>query len=182
LRRLDPKAADTIFPSDTRRIVRALEVCLKTDITLSALHRDRTQPLSYHFVKIGLTRQRSDLYRNIDQRVDAMIAEGLVAEVRAVCDMIEQHSSGDDSVISSRSRRPPLPSMQAIGYKEIASYLEGNVNLDEAIRLVKKRSRNYAKRQFTWFRKEPGISWIDVTGIGEPAAVVERVLTLLEKA
>jgi tRNA dimethylallyltransferase len=182
LRLLDRTAAEKISPGDTRRIVRALEVCSKADSRISEMHREQTRPLPYDFVKIGLTRQRADLYRDIDRRVDSMIAEGLVAEVKAVSGMIGQHFSGGASDIASPGRTPPLPSMQAIGYKEILAFLAGAWGFDEAVRLIKKRSRNYAKRQFTWFRKEPGISWVDITGIHDPGPVVERILTILGKA
>lgn len=182
LRSLDPEAAERISPADIRRIVRALEVCLKADSRMSEMHREQTRPLPYRFVKIGLTRQRVELYRDIDERVDAMIAGGLVAEVSALSGLIGRHFSETDPTVPSPGRTPPLPSMQAIGYKEIASYLAGQSSLEEAIRLIKKRSRNYAKRQFTWFRKEPRISWVDVTGIREPGPVVGKILTILEGA
>jgi len=181
LRLLDAEAAERISPADSRRIVRALEVCLTADARISEMRRDQTRPLPYRFIKIGLTRQRNELYRNIDERVDAMIREGLVAEVMAVSALVEQHFSEGGSAAPAR-RTPPLPSMQAIGYKEIVSHLNGASGLEEAIRLIKKRSRNYAKRQFTWFRKESGILWLDVTGISEPGPVVERILAVLDRA
>jgi tRNA dimethylallyltransferase len=181
LRLLDAEAAERISPADIRRIVRALEVCLKTDVRISQMHREQTRPMPCRFIKIGLTRQRSELYRNIDERVDAMIGEGLVAEVIEVSVLIERHFSEGGSPAPARGT-PPLPSMQAIGYKEIASHLAGSLNFEETVRLIKKRSRNYAKRQFTWFGKEPGISWVDVTGISEPGPVVERILAVLDRA
>ncbi|MBI3592381.1 MAG: tRNA (adenosine(37)-N6)-dimethylallyltransferase MiaA [Nitrospirae bacterium] len=185
LKTLDPEAADRIMPADTRRIIRALEVCLKSKKTLSELHQALTRPLPYEFLKIGLTRDRKELYKMIDDRVDAMINRGLLAEVRKVIDMIESEGNRQGAIgYRKKESLPiahcPLPlaysSMQAIGYKEIAMHLYGDISLDEAISLIKQRSRNYAKRQFTWFRKEEGIQWIDVTGIYEANKVYKKVL------
>lgn len=145
---LDPHAAEKISSNDIRRIVRAIEVCLKSHEKMSLLQEKLTRPLPFEFIKIGLTRQRPELYSIIEQRVDSMIEAGLINEVEAILRM------GPD--------RTPL---QAIGYKEIAGYLQGTLLKEEAIRLVKRNSKRYAKRQFTWFRKEEGIRWIDATGV-----------------
>lgn len=166
LKTLDPQQSSKIMPADLRRIVRALEVCLKGTKPISELQRDFTEPLPYDFIKIGITRNRQELYSLIDQRVDKMMKDGLLEEVKMVIDMIKGHSQKDIFSFSS---------MQAIGYKEIAMYFRGEYSLDEAIRLIKKRSRNYAKRQFTWFKKEEGINWIDISGIFNPADVFERL-------
>jgi tRNA dimethylallyltransferase len=168
LKELDPEAAEKITPNDTRRTIRALEVCLKSKETLSEMQKKLTRPLPYEFIKIGLSRERKELYRMIEKRVDKMIIDGLVNEVKKVIEMIgdaEKKSFSD----SPFHRLPvsPLPSMQAIGYKEVAMYLHGEITLDEAIRLVKRGTKRYAKRQFTWFRKEEDIHWVDITGINE---------------
>lgn len=144
---LDPAAAARIRPADTRRIIRAIEVCLTAGAGISELQETGTRPLNYSFIKIGLTRQRTELYRLIEERVDKMFTAGLVEEVR--------HLPGLE---------PGKTALQAIGYKEVIAHLRGEYSLDEAIRLIKKRSKNYAKRQFTWFRRESGILWADVTG------------------
>ncbi|HSB52336.1 MAG TPA: tRNA (adenosine(37)-N6)-dimethylallyltransferase MiaA [Dissulfurispiraceae bacterium] len=166
LRVLDQAAASKIMPSDTRRIVRALEVCLRSHQTISELHLSLTRAMPYDFVKIGITRDRGELYRLIEERVDAMMATGLLEEVREVMSLIAERG-GSQPVTA-------FPSMQAIGYKELMLHLTGEVNLQEAIRLVKKRSRNYAKRQFTWFRKEAGIRWVDATGVFGPEAIFAK--------
>jgi tRNA dimethylallyltransferase len=158
LKDLDQEASEKIIPNDKRRIVRALEVCLKAASSMSGMQRRMTKPLPYEFMKIGLSRDRKELYRMIEHRVDGMISKGLVEEVKNVIGMIS-HSPIPGFTAS------PLPSMQAIGYKEIALYLEGKISLEEAVRLIKKASKRYAKRQFTWFKKEEGIHWIDITGI-----------------
>ncbi len=172
LQSLDPVAALKIMPTDTRRIIRALEVCLKTNSVMSEMHQLLTQPLPYEFIKIGITRSRKELYRMIEQRVDKMIDAGLVDEVKNVIEMLKEHFSKSELNSS-------LSSMQAIGYKEIAMHLNGEISLEEAIALVKKRSRNYAKRQFTWFKKEEGIQWIDVTGIYEPSDIFQKMIQFI---
>ncbi len=160
LKEVDPIAASEIMTADTRRVVRAIEVCLKSNRTITELRQSFTKPLPYEFIKIGITRERKELYRMIEQRVDKMIEQGLVDEVRQVLELIRS--------ITPLLHYSNLSSMQAIGYKEIAMYLNSEISIDEAINLIKTRSRNYAKRQFTWFKKEEGIKWIDVTGLYEP--------------
>lgn len=188
LKSLDPVAASKIMPADTRRVVRTLEVCLKTKSTMSELHQLLTQPLPFEFIKIGITRDRKELYRMIEQRVDKMIEQGLVDEVKNVIELIKsktyrQEATGYNAKESLHIAHCPFPiaysSMQAIGYKEIAMHLNGEIGLEEAIALVKKRSRNYAKRQFTWFKKEEEIHWIDVTGIYEPSDIFQKMLQFI---
>ncbi len=158
LKNIDPEAATKIMPVDTRRIVRALEVSLKTKQGISSFQQKLTIPLPYEFIKIGLKRDRAELYRLIEKRVDKMIDEGLVEEVRKILDM-------------SPDRTP----MQAIGYKEIATHITGDISPDEAVILIKRNTKRYAKRQFTWFKKEEGIDWIDVTGIYDNKEIFSRV-------
>ncbi|MEW6215032.1 MAG: tRNA (adenosine(37)-N6)-dimethylallyltransferase MiaA, partial [Nitrospirota bacterium] len=166
LKELDPEAVKKITPNDTRRIIRSLEVCLKSNATMSKMQKKFTQPLPYEFIKIGIHRDRKELYRMIEIRVDDMIKAGLVEEVKMVIDLIKETEK-------------PLPSMQAIGYKEIAMYLNGEITLDDAIRLIKRGTKRYAKRQFTWFKKEERIQWIDVTGIYDSHEIFMRVYQLV---
>jgi tRNA dimethylallyltransferase len=166
LKELDPEAAEKITSNDTRRIIRALEVCLKSKETLSEMQKELTRPLPYQFIKIGLSRERKELYNMIEERVDKMIIDGLVNEVKKAIEM-----TGNSEI--------PLPSMQAIGYKDIAMYLQGQITLDEAIRLVKRGTKRYAKRQFTWFRKEEDIHWVNITGINESHEAFMRVSYIL---
>jgi tRNA dimethylallyltransferase len=167
LKSLDPEAASHIMPADTRRVIRALEVCMKGEKTFSEMRQTLTHPLPYDFVKIGITRDRKELYRLIDNRVDAMMEQGLLREVKRIMLMIQEHGGGQPL--------ESFPCMQAIGYKEFVRHLNGELSLEEAVMLVKQRSRNYAKRQFTWFRKEEGIQWVDVTGILDPNGVFQRI-------
>jgi tRNA dimethylallyltransferase len=134
------------------------------------LQKQATIPLPYDFIKIGIWRDRRELYGLINERVDNMLKRGLVDEVRKIIELINRHCQS----ISN------LSSMQAIGYKEIAMYLNKEITLEDAIRLIKKRSRNYAKRQFTWFKNEDNIMWIDVTGILKPEDIFMKLLSKLD--
>lgn len=156
---IDPEAAAAIEPANTRRVVRALEVCLKSGRPVSALRREGTSPLPHEFVKLALKRDIAELYAMIERRVDLMVERGLVDEVRRILGM-----------------GPARTPMQAIGYKEVAASLEGAYPLEEALRLIKRNTRRYAKRQMTWFRSEPGIRWVDVTGITDNDEVFERLM------
>jgi len=181
LKSMDPVAADKIMPADTRRIVRALEVCLKSGKKLSEMQDELTKPFPYVFIKIGLTRDRKELYENIDRRVDAMIAQGLVDEVKRVMTLIKANVVIQEATDHGRKESLPIAcsSMQAIGYKEIAMHLNGELGLDEAINLIKQSSRNYAKRQFTWFKKEEGIMWADISGILDPNGIFEKIKEII---
>ena len=170
LQELDSEAASKIMPTDTRRIIRAIEVCLKTKQGMSELQQKLTRPLPYEFIKIGLTRDRKELYKMIEERVDKMIEAGLVEEVKKI---IAIHPFSDSPIHL-------LSSMQAIGYKEIAMHLNGEIPFEEAIRLIKKSTKRYAKRQFTWFKKEEDILWIDITGIQDVNEIFKRVRQLLD--
>ncbi len=161
--KVDRDAAVRIERNDTRRVVRALEVCLKGKDRMSALQKSLTRPLPYDFIKIGLTRKRGELYRMIDARVDRMLEEGLLEEAK--------------KLLAKAPDRTPL---QAIGYKEIISFLRGEVSMEEAVRLVKRNTRRYAKRQFAWFKKEEGIRWIDVTGIVKSTDIFRKIMKALE--
>ena len=168
----DPDAASRIDPHDLRRVLRALEVCILGDTTISQKQQRNTSPLPYLFLKIGLTRSRPELYGMIDRRVDTMIEQGLVTEVETVMSAVNASASVDPS---------ELTALQAIGYKELIPVIRGETSLDEAVALIKQRSRNYAKRQYTWFRKEPGIHWIDITGLYDEDMIGSRVIDLAER-
>lgn len=147
LRAVDPETAARLHPNDEKRIIRALEVWHETGQTISA-HNRATQalPPRYDALILGLNfAQRADLWKRIDQRVDEMLRNGLEQEVR---DLL---SSGVPSHCTA---------LQAIGYKEFSAALRGEVSFVQAAEVVKLRSRQYAKRQLTWFRRNPAIRWI----------------------
>lgn len=159
---VDPAAAARIHPRNVRRLVRALEVYERTGRPISALQR-RGEPRG-PVLQAGLTMARDALYRAIDARVDAQIASGLVEEVRGLL---------------ARGYRADLPSMQGLGYKEIVAHLDGRLSLAEAVGTLKRSTRRFAKRQYTWFRADPRIRWIDVDGLdaGGVARALASVLS-----
>ena len=147
LRQVDPESAERLHPADTKRILRALEVYRETGSTISA-HNAATRmiPPRYDAVWIGLQfADRADMKALIDRRVDKMVQEGLLDEVRVLLAMGLPRNA---------------TAMQAIGYKEFLGVLDGALTEPEAIELVKLRSRQYAKRQLTWLRRNPDIHWI----------------------
>jgi len=142
---VDPQAAARIHPNDVNRTVRALEVFRLTGRTISELQSEHAFSGSpYDTLKIGLTKERSELYAGIDQRVEEMMEEGLLEEVRGLLD--SGYSAG-------------LNSMRGLGYKDMVPVLAGGVELAEAVETLKKNTRNFAKRQMTWFGKDKEIRW-----------------------
>lgn len=161
LQALDPVAASRIHPHNVRRVVRALEVCLATGRPISDQQR-RGEPTAA--VLVGLWRARDDLYRRIEARVDEQLAAGLLEETRQLL---------------ARGVPPDAPAMQGLGYKELVGYLQGHYDYAEAVRRLKRNTRRYAKRQLTWFRKDPRIRWVDATGL-EPHALLPHVHAIME--
>jgi tRNA dimethylallyltransferase len=160
---LDPEAAREIMPTDKRRVVRALEVCLLSGEKFSELKRRHTASFPFDFIKMALSRDRKELYAMIEDRVNSMLKKGLVQEVEILMRM-------------NPSRAP----MQAIGYKEVAAHLRGEYSLDEAVRLIKRNTKRYAKRQFTWFGKEDGLNWADITGNKDAGDALEKIRSILK--
>lgn len=157
LQGVDPVAAARLHPNDAIRIVRALEVYLVSHMPLSEhLRRDQSSRSLRHAVQIGLTMPRERLYPRIERRVDSMLEQGLIYEV---------------SGLLSRGFHASLSPMKSLGYKEIALYLGGELDLDTAISLIKQNTRRYAKRQQTWFRTDPALLWIDMAEISSAKAV-----------
>lgn len=147
--KVDPVAAAKIHPNDVRRVIRALEVFQNTGVPISQLQQKKNSRFKYNVIYLFLNRERDELYRRIELRVDRMISEGLVEEVHS---LLESGFS------------PQLKSMQSLGYKQICSYLQQEISLEEAIASIKQETRHYAKRQLTWFRKEPIDYLINVSG------------------
>ncbi len=182
LKEIDSASANKINPNDTRRIIRALEVSLKGRKTISEFQNLLTAPQDYNFIKIGLLRDRKELYAIIERRVDSMVNEGLVDEVKRVLKMIENREQINLRRQTSdvRLKNSSLPSIQALGYKEMLLYLNGSLTMEDAVRLLKKRTKMYAKRQLTWFKKEPDINWVDITGVTDAEEMLKRVLNQVE--
>lgn len=147
LRQVDPESAERLHPSDQKRIIRAMEVYLETGKTITA-HNEETKKLPdrYHPIRFALQDEdRADLYSRIDRRVDKMLEMGLLQEIRQLLD---------------RGIPKKCTAMQAIGYKEFVNALDGNCSIEEAATQVQQSSRNYAKRQLTWFRRNPDTHWL----------------------
>lgn len=144
LKEADPKAAEEIHPNNLKRVIRTLEIIKTSGKTKAEYDRDSRQEPSYDAVIYGMEWEREELYRRIDLRVDRMIEQGLVEEVQ---NLLNQGVPKDATA------------MQAIGYKELIAYLEGNCTLEEAIEVIKRETRRYAKRQLTWFRRNKNIIW-----------------------
>jgi tRNA dimethylallyltransferase len=144
---VDPEAAPRIHPNDLVRTVRALEVYALTGKTISQGQRESQLGFPYLFLKIGLTLERSQLYARLNERVERMIERGLLEEARA---------------LKPRLRRE-MQAYRTIGYEELFDYLDNKLSYQQATILIKQHTRNFAKRQLTWFKPDPEIHWIDVT-------------------
>ena len=150
LRLLDPIYYDRIDLKNYKRILHGYEVCLSTGKPFSSFHTGQAKERPFDCVKIGLTREREELYQRIDQRVLQMIEDGLIDEARAVYPF--RH----------------LNALNTVGYKELFSHFDGTISLDEAIRLIQRNSRHYARKQLTWWKRDLSIRWrhpSDWTGI-----------------
>jgi len=154
LQSVDPEAAIRIHPQDMVRTIRALEVYYLTGRPISYWQEEsQKEKPPYRVIIAGLNCERKTLYRMINQRVEKMIGSGLVEEVKNLLPRYPED----------------LPSLQSLGYREIIGYLKGNYSLAEAVALIKRNTRRYAKRQLTWFRKDSQIVWFDALdpGTGE---------------
>jgi tRNA dimethylallyltransferase len=168
LEEVDPEAAHNIHPNNIKRVIRALEVYYQTNQPIS-YHNEMSRgiPSKYDFILIGLTMDRQILYDRINRRVDIMLDNGLVDEVKKLVAM-----GFADSIIS----------MQGIGYKEILAYLNKECTLQQAVENIKQGTRRYAKRQMTWFRRISEIRWFNLDNYGNNVSVVEDVLTFVNNS
>ncbi len=164
--KVDPEAAVKIHPNDLRRTVRALEVFYLRDRKLSDFQQEHSfGDRPYRFRLLFLVRSRSELYARIDKRVDQMIEAGLEEEVRT---------------LSERGYHSELSSMQGLGYQHFLECFLGRTSREEAVVLLKRDTRRFAKRQFTWFRREPEAVWVDVTGLRKTGEILERIKKNIE--
>ena len=147
LKEIDPEAAEAIHCNNIKRVIRALEFYELTGKPISVHNREQREKESpYRFLYAVLTLPREELYERIDRRVDEMLSAGLVDEVRGLLE---------------RGVSPNSTAMQGLGYKEIASFLRGEIDLDEAVRILKRDTRHFAKRQMTWFKRERSVTYFD---------------------
>ncbi len=165
LKEIDEEAAARIHKNNTKRVIRALEVCLSGK-KMNDFSNDLKLNEKYEPIIVVLNRERSHLYERINMRVDIMINEGLEDEVKKLLDM---------------GYNKDLVSMQGIGYKEIIKYLDGEYTYDEAIEIIKRDSRRYAKRQLTWFRRYEGAKWFNLDEYKDGKILLNEVITYIEK-
>lgn len=164
LARLDPGAAQRIHMNDHPKLIRAIEVCLSIGKPLTAAWQSGRNPLTgYRILRIGLNPNRHLLYERIDQRAEEMFARGLVQET---LQLIRQYSE---------SPRP----FDALGYRQARKVVHGELTMEEAIASTRHAHRHYAKRQFTWFRREPGVHWIE--GFGDAPEIASQAAALVEQ-
>ncbi len=148
LKKVDSEAASKIHPNDTFRIIRALEVFYLTGKPISEQQKMHQFKHTYfNVLKIGLLRDRKDIYHRIEERVDKMIKRGLVDEIKQLL---------------KGGYPPTIKPFQSLGYKQILGFLQGELSLDEAVMLIKRNTKRYAKRQLTWFRKDSEIRWFNL--------------------
>lgn len=166
LKQVDPVSAEVIHANNTKRVIRALEFYEKTGTPISAHNEEQKQKESpYAFLYAVLTRDRAVLYDRIDRRVDIMMEQGLVEEVKG---------------LQARGCTRQMVAMQGLGYKEILDHLDGKLTLEEAVYIIKRDTRHFAKRQMTWFRREKDVTFIEMDGRGE-TDVLEEILRYLRQ-
>lgn len=166
LEKIDPEAAEKIHPNNTRRVIRALEIYETTGKTLTQANIESKRPEKYESLVIGLMWDRETLYERINERVERMMAEGLLKEVET---------------LRKKGMKAEYTSMQAIGYKELFEYFEGNCTLEEAKEKIKQESRRYAKRQMTWLKRNKKINWLILQKDYNLNKIYEQSFTLIKK-
>ncbi len=154
LRESDPEYFDTVDISNTQRVIRALEVIRATGKTFSSFRTGKAKERGFTPIKVVINRDREELYDRINQRVDIMIADGLIEEVQAL------YAFRDNNAL------------QTVGYRELFAYFDGEISLDEAIELIKRNSRRYAKRQLTWFGRDKEYLWLDAKDDAENLRII----------
>jgi tRNA dimethylallyltransferase len=164
LARLDPAAAGRIHPNDAPKLIRALEVCLESRQKMTELWQRGREPLrGFRILRIGLDPERAALYERINRRARRMFDSGLVEETAR---MVERYGAS-------------APALQSLGYKQAVQLLRGEIDRESAIAAAQQAHRNYAKRQMTWFRREPGVHWLH--GFGDDPDIQARVLALVRE-
>ncbi len=161
LKIVDPLFYSQVDLKNPQRVIHALEICLMSGKPYSSLRTNPDKKRPFRIVKIGFTRDREDLYDRINRRVDKMVLEGLVEEARGFYPM--RH----------------LNSLNTVGYKELFRYFDGDWSLEQAIEKIKQHSRNYARKQLTWFRRDNAVHWVNLTD--KEQDVMELASSLLER-
>lgn len=162
LRRIDPESCESIHANNVKRVIRAIEFYEKTGMKISEHNKiQRKNSSPYHFAYFVLTDDRKILYDRIDARVDIMMEQGLVDEV---------------SALAAAGCTKDMVSMQGLGYKEILDYLDGHTTLEEAVYLIKRDTRHFAKRQLTWFRRERDVIWVEKSEFSDDKEKMQELI------
>ena len=165
LQKIDPVKAAELHPNNLRRIIRAIEVYRITGKPVSELQEEyKLARKSYQFNILCIAREREDIYRRINERVGTMFDKGLVDEVKSLLENPEG--------LSKQAK-------QALGYKEVIQYLDGELTLDDAKEMVKQSTRRFAKRQMTWFRSFPDVQWLEAEELEGSGSISDEIITLL---
>ena len=164
LRRLDPTAAQRIHPNDVPKVIRALEICISAHQPITAVWQQGREPLrGFRIQRLGLAPERNDLYTRINRRAEQMFAAGLVEETSRLWTKYGE------------AARP----LQAIGYKQVMQLLQGEIHRKTALWATQQAHRNYAKRQLTWFRREPDVHWLH--GFGDDPPVLAEAMEVVQR-
>ena len=158
LQHLDPEYYEIVDKQNPRRLQRAIEVCYQTGLPYSSFRKNNTKERDFKIIKLALLWERNELITRINKRVENMISDGLVEEAR--------------SVYHKRN----LNSLNTVGYKEMFQYFDGDISLDEAIELIKISTRQYAKRQMTWLRKNNDYRWFSIDEIPKMIEYIQSVI------
>ncbi len=161
LKKTDPVSANKMLPQNWKRVMRALEVYHLSGEPIWKHHQRQKKEKNYSFIQIGLNWERKNLYKNINERVDNMIEDGLLKEVEGLL------ADGYDKEL--------INSLNTVGYKEIISFLNDEISIERAIELIKRNTRRYAKRQMTWFRKDDRIEWFDLDEQSELENISKKI-------
>ena len=149
LKKLDPEYFEIVDKNNPKRVIHALEICLSTGKTYTSFRTNTKKERSFRIIKIGLNRDRDELYSRIDKRVDLMIENGLMEEAQQMYPYKE------------------LNSLNTVGYKELFNYFDGNCTLDEAIFKIKSNTHKYCRKQLTWFKRDKDIHWFNPDNVEE---------------
>lgn len=158
--KVDPVTANKLHPNDLRRVIRALEVFEQSNCSISEQAAKTSGESRYDTTMFALTMSREQLYRRIEERVDKMMAQGLLAEVEG---LLKQGVS------------PDVKSLQSLGYRQLITHLQGELTLEDAVSLIKRDTRRFAKRQLTWFRREQQITWLDCSNFNGITDITENI-------
>jgi tRNA dimethylallyltransferase len=167
LKRIDPASAEAIHPNNSKRVIRALEYAKLTGDKISEHNEEQKAKESpYNFCYFVLNKDRARLYETINHRVDIMLQRGLLDEVKK---------------LAARGYTRDLVSMQGLGYKELLAYLAGECNYEQAIEILKRDTRHFAKRQLTWFKREKDVTWVNKDDYRDDDQILEYMLEILKE-